>query len=169
MKILIGIILAASLALTGCMSNPQLKQAVGNIETAKAEYKAGRMKGSEYYTLVYNEVSKTNASDKASAMRGASAMIDASFAYESGKITKRKFESIRRQVQTEFTDASQKQNAALAQAQSAYWRQVSSNMSSAPPYSGGLQRVAHALSSGNRPTMNCYSYRVGGTVQTKCN
>lgn len=52
------------------------------------------MKASEFYTLAYNEAGKTNATGRAVIMRGASALIDASHAYESGKITKRKFENL---------------------------------------------------------------------------
>lgn len=169
MKALIAIVMAAALSLTGCMSNPQTDQAKINVNTALVEYKAGRMKGSDYYTLMYNEISKTNASDKAFIMQMASTMIDASFAYESGKITKREFESRRRQIHTEVTAVAQQQNAALAQAQAAHWRRVASNIANAKPtpYGGGLSAIANGLN--NRQTVNCYSQRVGMVNQMTCN
>lgn len=89
------------------------------------------MKASEFYTLAYNEAGKTNATGRAVIMRGASALIDASHAYESGKITKRKFESLERQVWTEGMDAIQKQNAAQSQVRAAQWRHESAVINSA--------------------------------------
>ena len=157
--------IALILALPGCMSNPQPEKANGNIETALVEYKAGRMKGSDYYTLVYNEISNTNASDKAIFMRAASTMIDASLAYESEKMTKHEFESIRRQTQTDGIEATQKHEAKLAQAQAAAFQRAAATMN-APiiPYSGGMRDY-----SGRRQTINCTSHKFGMYTNITCN
>lgn len=83
--------------------------------------KSGEMKWSDYYKGLFTEISKAGGDGSGDLMSITNTLIDASYAYENGKITKEQFESVQRAAMADGNKVSAQVQANNAQrAQAAY-------------------------------------------------
>jgi hypothetical protein len=102
--------------LYGC-ANQKTAEIQNWATTTKLEAKAGNLKWSEYYKGLYERLTTTSFEDTPFLMEVTSTLIDASLAFESGKMDREQFESLQRQAEI----AHQKNNSQMTQQSRAAW------------------------------------------------
>lgn len=151
------LLVAICLLLTSCVQMEIQKVKEWNA-TAKAEAKAGNMKWSEYYLQLYDKINaiQGNAIGKGWYLGATNALIDASKAYEAGKVSKDEFESFQRDITAKEAEYNEAVRARQSQAAMAAYNQY-------------LQSQALQAQSWNaRRPINCISNKLGNTVNTQC-
>lgn len=123
-------------------------------EGALAMAESGDLKWSDYYKDRYDRLAKLpqGLPGLGFSMLLTNTLLDASLAYESGKISKEEFDSLRRKSKAEYTmylERSQAEQQALYNQWIAAQAQVQQAYKQAKP-------------------VNCSSYKVGQTLQTNC-
>ena len=149
--------MAICLILSGCVQMEVQKVKEWNT-TAKAEAKAGNMKWSDYYLQLYDKINgiQGDVVGKGWYLGATNALIDASKAYEAGKVTKDEFESFQRDMTAKEAEYNEAVRMRQSQAAMAAYNQF-------------LQTQALQAQSWNaRRPINCISNSAGSSVTTQC-
>lgn len=164
MKAIATVVIAAAL-LAGCAS-PQVRELSMWVAATKEQAVSGQIKWSDYYKQLYQRVANLpiGTGGKPKYMEASSGLIDASLAYEAGKIDKEQFESAQRTAQNLIASEEQ----ARATQSAAAWAAAMQNISNSYKQSSQYYQNQNNSLPAYKPPVTCDSRALGGGIQTVC-